>query len=194
MSKSSMMTLAIGASYEAVMFTQDGLREAHLGHSLQVELTEGSLEASLALCDVARYVVPVQLHVATHIGQVQDLLQAGSCFWFLLDERLHQLLQIIAVVPWNWRELPTAAWAARDFHFQGAIVLFVDLRCQQFISCMLIMTNVPQGKMMGTVQQVWLPVPCAYSNWGKSPPPSLQKNSRLHLCSHSPELGSKQHL
>jgi len=146
MSKSSMMTLAIGASYEAVMFTQDGLREAHLGHSLQVELTEGSLEASLALCDVARYVVPVQLHVATHIGQVQDLLQAGSCFWFLLDERLHQLLQIIAVVPWNWRELPTAAWAARDFHFQGAIVLFVDLRCQQFISCMLIHDKCPTGE------------------------------------------------
>lgn len=56
------------------MFTQGGWREAHLGHSLQVELTQGSLEAGLALCDVARYVIPVQLHVATHIGQVKDLL------------------------------------------------------------------------------------------------------------------------
>ncbi len=91
--------------------------EGHLGHSLQVELTEGPLEAGLALCDVARYVIPVQLHVATHIGQVQDLLQAGPGFWLLLDERLHQLLQIIAEVRWNRREFPTAAWAARDVCF-----------------------------------------------------------------------------
>ena len=104
------------------MFIQDGWTEGHLGHSLQVELTEGSLEAGLALCDVACYMIPVQLHVATHIGQVQDLLQAGPCFWLLLDERLHQLLQIVAVVCWNWRELPTAAWAARDACFMTNIL------------------------------------------------------------------------
>lgn len=122
---------------------QDRWNEAHLGHSLQVELAEGSLEASLALCNVARHVVPVQLHVATHIGQVQDLLQAGPCFWLLLDQRLHQLLQIIAEVPWNWRELPTAA---RDFHFQSAVDLFLDLMCQQFTSCKLVHDKCPTGE------------------------------------------------
>ncbi len=116
------------------MFTQDSWRESHLGHSLQVELTEGSLEAGLALCDVARHVIPVQLHVAPHIGQVQDLLQAGPCLWLLLDQRLHQLLQIVAVVPWNWRELSTAAWAARDFHFEGAVILFLTL-CANSLNC-----------------------------------------------------------
>ena len=66
------------------------------------------LEAGLALYDVAGDVVPVGLHVAPHIGQVQNLLQAGPRLRLLLDQRLHQLLQVAAVVGWNGRELATA--------------------------------------------------------------------------------------
>lgn len=83
-------------------------RRRDLDHSLQVELAEGALEAGLALGDVARYVVPVQPHVPPHIGQVQDLLQAGPRLRLLLDQGLHQLLQVTAVVRWDWWELATA--------------------------------------------------------------------------------------
>ena len=66
------------------------------------------LEAGLALYDVAGDVVAVGLHVAPHIGQVQNLLQAGPRLRLLLDQRLHQLLQVAAVVAGDGRELATA--------------------------------------------------------------------------------------
>ena len=84
------------------------MHEADLDHSLQIELTQRSLEAGLALCDVAGDVVPVQPHVAAYIGQIQNLLQAGACLGLLLDQGLYQLLQVTAVVSWDWGELPTA--------------------------------------------------------------------------------------
>lgn len=81
---------------------------ADLDYGLQVELAQRPLEAGLALCDVAGDVVPVQPHVAPHICQVQNLLQAGSRLRFLLDQGLHQLFQVIAVVSRNGRELAAA--------------------------------------------------------------------------------------
>ena len=80
-----------------------------LDYGLQVELAQGALEAGLPLGDVARYVVPVQPHVAPHVGQVQDLLQAGAGLRLLLDEGLHQLPQVAAVVGGDGRELAAAA-------------------------------------------------------------------------------------
>lgn len=82
---------------------------AHLSNALQVELAEGALEAGLALGDVAGDVVPVGLHVPAHVAQVQDLLQAGPRLRLLLDQRLHQLLQVAAVVGRDGREFATAA-------------------------------------------------------------------------------------
>ena len=81
---------------------------ADLDYGFQIELAEGPLEAGLALSDVAGDVVPVQPHVTSHVRQIQDLLQAGPCLWLLLDQRLHQLFQIVAEVSRNWWELATA--------------------------------------------------------------------------------------
>lgn len=99
------LTLEIAS---ASMLSHAVLGCADLDYGFQIELAEGPLEAGLALSDVAGDVVPVQPHVTPHVRQVQDLLQAGSRFWLLFYQRLHQLFQIVAVVSRNRRELATA--------------------------------------------------------------------------------------